>query len=87
MVKGVNKRIVEVQETGNEYFEKAILFLRPSRTDLEESRLEGEAGRYLRQLGYTPPAVKSWAGRAALAALKFGGAAALGAAAMSLIKF
>ena len=87
MVKGVNKRIVEVQETGNEYFEKAILFLRPGHTDLEENRLAGEAGRYLGQLGYTPPAVKSLAGRVALAALKFGGAAALGAAAMSVIKF
>ena len=87
MVKGVNKRIVEVQETGNEYFEKAILFLRPSHTDTEETRLEGEAGRYLGQLGYTPPAVKSLAGRIALATLKFGGAAALGAALMTMIKF
>lgn len=64
MVRGVNKRIVEVSETGNEYFEKAILFLRPSRPQ-EEGDLEGEAKRYLRHLQYTPPAVRGLPGRIA----------------------
>ena len=86
MVRGVNKRIVEVSETGNEYFEKAILFLRPSRPQ-EEGDLEGEAKRYLRHLQYTPPAVRGLPGRIALAVLKFGGAAAVGAALMSAIQF
>ena len=31
MLKGVNKHVVEVVDMENEYFEKAILFLRPGR--------------------------------------------------------
>ena len=29
MVKGVNKTIIEIKETGNEYFEKIILYVSP----------------------------------------------------------
>ena len=39
MLKGVNKHVVEVVDMENEYFEKAILFLRPGRPGFDESTL------------------------------------------------
>ena len=35
MLKGVNKRVVEVVDIESEYFEKAILFLRAGRPDTD----------------------------------------------------
>jgi|LSQX01.1.fsa_nt_gb hypothetical protein len=43
MIKGVNKQVVEITETGNEYFEKAIFFVRPEYSGLSESRLREKA--------------------------------------------
>ena len=31
MIKGVNRKIVEINRTGNDYFEKAILFINPQK--------------------------------------------------------
>lgn len=88
MLRGVNKRVVEVVEMDHEYFERAILIVREGKEDGEERQLKTEAGRYLSQLQYRrPPAVKRLWSRCALGALKLGGAAALGATVMSLIKF
>ena len=39
MLKGINKRVVEVVDIENEYFEKAILFLRAGRPDSDEGLL------------------------------------------------
>lgn len=43
MIKGVNKQVVEINETGNEYFEKAIFFVRPEYSGLSEGRLREKA--------------------------------------------
>lgn len=90
MVRGVNKKVVEVVEVEHEYFEKVILFLKDDKQEREEKQLRQEAGRYISGLHFRPsPGVKrsfSWK-RWSIAALKLGGAAAFGAAIMSLIKF
>ncbi|MGI6745887.1 MAG: hypothetical protein BWY46_01313 [Firmicutes bacterium ADurb.Bin300] len=43
MIKGVNKQVVEINETGNEYFEKAIFFVRPEYSRMGEGRLREKA--------------------------------------------
>lgn len=35
MVKGVNKNIIEVNDTNNEFFEKIVFYLSPKYTDLD----------------------------------------------------
>ncbi|MDO4743292.1 MAG: hypothetical protein Q4B04_04580 [bacterium] len=47
MLKGVNKRIIEVCETGNEYFEKVLLFVSPEHSNISESKLVKQAQRYV----------------------------------------
>lgn len=47
MLKGVNKRIIEVCETGNVYFERVLLFVRPEYSGTSESRLEKQANKYV----------------------------------------
>lgn len=54
MLKGVNKHVVEVVDIESEYFEKAILFLRPGRSDSDEGALRQRAGEYLRTIKYRP---------------------------------
>ena len=54
MLKGVNKHVVEVVDMENEYFEKAILFLRPDRPSADEGTLRQRAGEYIRTVKYRP---------------------------------
>lgn len=51
MIKGVNRQIIEVMDTGNQYFERALLVVRPGYTDTEPTRLREEAQRMLRKAG------------------------------------
>ena len=39
MLKGINKQVLEIHDTGTEYFEKALLFVRPEYASLSEERL------------------------------------------------
>ncbi len=43
MIKGVNRQIIEVAETGNIYFEKAFLFVRPGIEEMDDNHLKNEA--------------------------------------------
>lgn len=54
MLKGVNKSVVEVVDIESEYFEKAILFLRPGRGAVDEGTLRRKAGEYLGGIRYRP---------------------------------
>ena len=51
MIKGVNRQIIEVLDTGNEYFERALLVVRPACVDTEAALLREEAQRMLRAAG------------------------------------
>ena len=84
MLRGVNKSIIEVLETENQYFEKAILFVRPGHSEGDEGVLKTKAREYLAGINYKPSA-----GRLkkplVYSALKLGSAAALGATAATIL--
>lgn len=40
MIKGINRAIIEVTDTGNIYYERALLVLRPEYTDVQRGLLE-----------------------------------------------
>lgn len=77
MLKGVNKKVVEVVDMENEYFERAILFLKPEPPDSDEKTLKQRAGEYIRTIKYTPRRAFSL-GRLALGVLRFSAAVGLG---------
>lgn len=47
MIKGVNKRIIEVRETDSRVFDSALLFVSPAYCGSDESKLKKEADRVL----------------------------------------
>ena len=47
MIKGVNRRVVEITSTDNEYFEKAVLYVKADKRDVPAVRLEEEAREYM----------------------------------------
>ncbi len=51
MIRGVNKQIVEISETENDYFERAILFVRPGAIESSESELRKQAKALLQSMG------------------------------------
>ncbi len=53
MIKGVNRRVVEITGMNNDYFEKAMLYIRPDKSGTSQTRLELEARSAAGQL-YTP---------------------------------
>ena len=52
MLKGVNKQVVEVVEVDNEFFERAILFVKPA--------LRENARRYVGSLRWRPRQPGGW---------------------------
>ncbi len=40
MVKGVNKRVIEVNQTGNKFFEKIVFYISPEYGDLSLKQLQ-----------------------------------------------
>ncbi len=60
MLKGVNKQIIEVVDTGNQYINKAILFISPDKVEYDEDFLIHQAKKYLEQTekGKLPKAKK-----------------------------
>ena len=59
MIRGVNRRIVEVCECKSELFERAIFFVRPGATDNSPSQLQKEANAIIASLSSQPMAVPS----------------------------
>lgn len=57
MIKGVNRQILEVANTENEYFERVIFFVKPEYSNMEEKKLNFEAGMYAKGNG-KPPRIK-----------------------------
>ena len=51
MVRGVHKKIIEVSDTQNEFFERAILIVKESFRDEDPERLRQKAGDYVSQMG------------------------------------
>lgn len=51
MIKGVNRQVIEVSDTGNPYFERALLVVRGDLGGCSPGRLHEEAGRLLHTAG------------------------------------
>lgn len=84
MLRGVNKQVVEVVDMQNEYFEKAILFVKAEKQERDEKVLRQRAGEYVRTIRYTPRR-RFGLGQIALAIAKLVSAAAVGAVAAELL--
>ncbi|MBQ1393731.1 MAG: hypothetical protein IIY81_09455 [Lachnospiraceae bacterium] len=50
MIKGISRQIIEINETQNNYFERAWLVVKPEYLNVGASRLEREAEGYLKNL-------------------------------------
>ena len=54
MLRGTNKSIIEISETENRYFERALLFVKPEFSNLSPERLNREAKRMIGTLTFSP---------------------------------
>ena len=54
MVKGVNRQVLEIHETGSEYFEKALFFVRPEFSTENEGKLKSKALWSVQKLSAVP---------------------------------
>ncbi len=52
MIRGVKKQIIEVLNTENEYFEKAILVVSDEYSEYERSKLDRRAREYVSSLSW-----------------------------------
>ena len=52
MIKGVNRKIIEVNNPDSPYFEKAVLYLKPNIAILHEAVSKKEAQRLIRSLTF-----------------------------------
>ena len=50
MVRGINKRIIEINDTQNPYFERAVLYLKDNQADSSKKALETQAQSFLGNL-------------------------------------
>jgi hypothetical protein len=50
MIKGVNKRVIELRGIDSDFFDKALLYVKPDRSITPEDRLDLEARAFLRTI-------------------------------------
>ncbi len=63
MVKGVNRQVLEICETGSPYFERAFFFVKPEYADTDEKKLRAAAQSVLPKASRAPKSKKSRAKR------------------------
>lgn len=83
MIRGVNKNIIEISDTGNDCFERAILFVRPDRIERDNDHIKRKAADYLAGIKLRP-----WfypKGKLFMTVIKLLSAAAIGAAITAII--
>ncbi len=57
MIKGVNRQVVEVSETGSDYFEKILFFVKAEYAGISEGKIREKAGMIARGTS-APPKMK-----------------------------
>jgi hypothetical protein len=57
MIKGINRQVVEVRETGNECFERILFFVKPEYAGMSEGKIREKAGLAARGVSQ-PPATR-----------------------------
>ncbi len=50
MIKGINRQIIEINDTGNHYYEKALLIVKPEFASAHQQLLEREAMKLLKSM-------------------------------------
>ena len=55
MIKGVNRQVVEVQETDCDYFERILFFVKPEYASLSEGRIRERASLIAGKASAAPP--------------------------------
>ena len=55
MIKGVNHRVIEVMDSGSEYFERVIFFVRPEYSAVSEGTLRDRARAVAGNASAPPP--------------------------------
>lgn len=86
MTKGVNRQVLEIHDTGSDYFEKAMFFIKPEYCTVSEKRLISSAQELIRS-EQTVPKTKALRRKSGiLLAAKLTAAAGVGAALTALIK-
>ncbi len=57
MIKGINRQVVEVRETGSDYFEKILFFVKPEYSSVSEGKIRERAG-LIAGKGVRPPVTR-----------------------------
>ena len=86
MEKGVNRQVLEIHETGSDYFEKAMFFVKPEYSTLGEKKLTASAAQLLKNPCCVPKSRREKQKNGLLLAAKLISAAGIGAALTALIK-
>jgi hypothetical protein len=55
MIKGVNRQVVEVRETGCDYFERIIFFVKPEYASISEGKIRERASLIAGDTPLPPP--------------------------------
>jgi hypothetical protein len=50
MIKGVNKKVIEVNNPENPYFDKVVLYIKPNKDFHTQNELSNEVDRYLKSI-------------------------------------
>lgn len=86
MVRGTNKMIIEVVETDNQFFEKAILFVKATQADQSQKYLDSQAKEYVATL-QAPARIKRPTKAKWIRLAKIGGGVVLAVALLAWIVF
>lgn len=54
MIKGINRQVLEVNNTENEYFEKVVFYVKPEHATTADDKLNYEASMYAKGSGKPP---------------------------------
>ena len=85
MIRGINRQIIDVQDTGSAYYERAYLVVKPEFASAEQDLLEKEARKVLRDID-APSGMKR-ANKKLLWLLRLLASAAAGAGVMALCAY
>ena len=83
MIKGVNRQVVEVSDTGSEYFERILFIVKPEYATVSEGKVRERVEQIAQATGAPPPTMAKR--RPLLSAAKLTAAASVGAAVATLI--
>lgn len=83
MLKGINHQVIEITDTGNIYYEKALLIVNPQFSTANTALLDKEAKKFLKNMS-APSSIKKSKNKLSFI-IKFGLAMSLGSLITSII--